>query len=169
MKIAWQESGSIRWVIIILSTSSFLCSKQWKIPDAKSRCGQREEEARKPASMANDQDEEQKGGHPRGAKRAKNSPFAALMDICHLKNPELEPQFQKYKGRVVLPRDIVEDDSGSNAVFTEQGSSASQMTAAKVMGVISRLPGAQDKQLMQYQQNGGRFRVIENSKVRVSR
>ena len=25
------------------------------------------------------------------------------MDLCHLKNPELEPQFQKYKGRVVLP------------------------------------------------------------------
>ena len=48
---------------------------------------------------------------------------------------------QKYKGRVVLPGDIVEDDSGSCAVFTEQGSSASQMTAAKVMDGISRLPG----------------------------
>ena len=32
-------------------------------------------------------------------------------------------------------------DSGSYAVFTEQGSSASQMTAAKVMDIISRLPG----------------------------
>ena len=30
---------------------------------------------------------------------------------------------------------------GSYAVFTEQGSSASQMTAAKVMDIISRLPG----------------------------
>ena len=28
--------------------------------------------------------------------------FASLMDLCHLKNSELEPQFQKYKGRVVL-------------------------------------------------------------------
>ena len=36
--------------------------------------------------------------------------------------------------------DIVKDDSGSFAVFTEQGSSASQMTAAKVMDIISRLP-----------------------------
>ena len=60
------------------------------------------------------------------------------MDLCHLKNSELEPQFQKYKGRVVLRGDIVKDDSGSYAVFTEQGSSASQMTAAKV---IARLPG----------------------------
>ena len=45
---------------------------------------------------------------------------------------------KKYKGRVVLRGDIVKDDSGSYAVFTEQGSSASQMTAAKIMDIISR-------------------------------
>ena len=67
--------------------------------------------------------------------------FASLMDICHLKNAELEAKHQKYKGRVVLQEDIVKDDSGSYVVFTEQGSSASQMTAAKVMDIISRLPG----------------------------
>ena len=64
------------------------------------------------------------------------------MDLCHLKNSELEPQFHKYKGRVVLRGDIVKDDSGAYALFTEQGSSASQMTAAKVMDV--------NKQLTQY-------------------
>ena len=67
--------------------------------------------------------------------------FASLMDICHLKNAELETPHQKYKGRVVLRGDIVKDDSGSYAVFTEQGSFASQMTAAKVMDIISRMPG----------------------------
>ena len=67
--------------------------------------------------------------------------FASLMDLCHLKNSELEPQFQKYKGRVVFRGDIVKDDSGAYSVFTEQGSSASQVTAAKVMDIISRLPG----------------------------
>ena len=51
--------------------------------------------------------------------------FASLMDICHLKNAELEPKHQKCKGRVVLRGDIVKGDSGSYAVFTEQGSSAS--------------------------------------------
>ena len=61
------------------------------------------------------------------------------MDICHLKNAELETKHQKYKGRVVLRGDIVKDDSGSYAVFTEQGSSAYQMTAAKIMDIISRL------------------------------
>ena len=63
------------------------------------------------------------------------------MDICHLKNAELETKHQKYKGRVVLRGDIVKDDSGFDAVFTEQGSSASQMTAGKIMDIISRLPG----------------------------
>ena len=58
---------------------------------------------------------------------------ASLMDICHLKDAELETKHQKYKGRVVLRGDIVKDDSGSYAVFTEQGSSASQMMAAKFM------------------------------------
>ena len=67
--------------------------------------------------------------------------FASLMDIWHLKNAELEAKHQKYKGRVVLRGDIVKDDSGSYAVYTEQGSSASQMTAAKIMDIISRLPG----------------------------
>ena len=43
------------------------------------------------------------------------------MDLCHLKKSELEPQFQKYEGRIVLRGDIVKDDSGSYAVFTEQG------------------------------------------------
>ena len=66
--------------------------------------------------------------------------FASLMDICHLNNAEFEAKHQN-KGRVVLRGDIVEDDSGSDAVFTEQGSSASQMTAAKIMDIISRLLG----------------------------
>ena len=67
--------------------------------------------------------------------------FASSMDICHPKDAELEAKHQKYKGRLVLRGDIVKDDSGSYAVFTQQGSSALQMTAAKVMDIISRLPG----------------------------
>ena len=54
--------------------------------------------------------------------KGKTVHFASLMDLCHLKNSELEPKVQKYKGRVVFR-------------------GASQMTAAKVMDVISRLPG----------------------------
>ena len=61
--------------------------------------------------------------------------FASLMDISHLKSPELEPQYQKYNGRVVLRGDIVKDD------FGVRGLSASQMTALKAMDIVSRLPG----------------------------
>ena len=39
--------------------------------------------------------------------------FKSLMDIRHLKNAELQAKHQKYKGRVVLRSDIVNDDSGS--------------------------------------------------------
>ena len=35
----------------------------------------------------------------------------------------------------------MKDDSEARAVFTEQGSYASQMTAAKIMDCIARLPG----------------------------
>ena len=67
--------------------------------------------------------------------------FATLMDICHLKNAELELKFQKDKGSVVLRRDTVKDDSGAQAAFTEQGLSAFKMSASKIMNFIARLPG----------------------------
>ena len=41
----------------------------------------------------------------------------------------------------MLRGDTVKYDSGAYAVFTEQGSAASQTTAAKVMDAIARLPG----------------------------
>ena len=58
--------------------------------------------------------------------------FATLMDLCHLTR-NWNRSSRKYNGRVVQGEDGVKDDSGSDAVFTEQGSSASQMTAAKVL------------------------------------
>ena len=79
----------------------------------------------------------------------KKGHFATLMDMCHIGNAELQPKLQKIQGRVVLRGDIVKDDSGACAVFTEQGSSASQMTAAKVMDAFARLPDC-DQQLMHY-------------------
>ena len=95
--------------------------------------------------------------------------FASLMDICPLKNAELEAKHQKYKGRVVLRGDIVKDNSGSYAVFTEQGSSASQMTAAKIMDIISRLPGcdgqAADAVSAFPSENERCSQIIENSQI----
>ena len=68
----------------------------------------------------------------------------------------------------------MKDASGSYAVFTEQGSSASQMTAAKVMDIISRLPGCDGQAadaVSPYTQvkNGRCSQIIENSKIGMSR
>ena len=67
--------------------------------------------------------------------------FASLMDICHLKMLNWKAKHPKIQRSSCTPRWYCKDDSGSYAVFTEQGSSASQMTAAKIMDIISRLPG----------------------------
>ena len=74
-------------------------------------------------------------------KKGRKVHFASLMDFYHLNHAEMETQHQKYKGRVVFRGDIVKYDFGSYAVFTEQGPSASQMRAATVMDIRSRLPG----------------------------
>ena len=49
-------------------------------------------------------------------KKGRKVHFASLMDLCHLKNAELETKHQKFHGRDVLRGDIVKDDSGSYAV-----------------------------------------------------
>ena len=54
--------------------------------------------------------------------------FASLMDLCP------SQRIRSWSLRVALRGDIVKDDSGAYAVFTEQGSSASQMTATKSHG-----------------------------------
>ena len=64
----------------------------------------------------------------------------------------------------------MKDDSWSYAVFTEQGSSASQMTAAKVMDIITRLPGcagqAADAVSAYTKVKKGRYsKIIENSQI----
>ena len=82
-----------------------------------------------------------------GIIRAEHYILRSIMDLCHLKISELEPQYQKCKGRVAFRGDIVKDDSGPYAVLTEQGSSASQMTAAKISWILYQdYQVAQDKQ-----------------------
>ena len=73
------------------------------------------------------------------ARREGNTQRSSIYVTSKSKNSKEE--FHKYKGRVVLRGDVVKDDSGSYAVFTEQRSSASHMTAAIVLDVISRLLG----------------------------
>ena len=93
--------------------------------------------------------------------------FASLMDLSHLKNSELEPQFQKHKGRVVLQGDIVKDETGSYTVFTEQGSSGSQMTAA-IMATRLRRTNRICSVCLYPGQNGRCTIIILNSQIGMS-
>ena len=111
------------------------------------------EEARYICSMAIGQDEEQKRSVSGSTKKDKKKVnFASMIDICHLNNAELDLKVPKVLRTSRGRGDIVKDDSGSCVVFTEQGSSASQITAAKVMmDGIARLLIVQEKQPTQYQ------------------
>ena len=127
----------IHWAIITWCTSLVQYLKHWKYPMAVEKGVEKLRQYRHGSWQVRNKTELIEEARNKGRKVH----FALLMDLCHLKNSELEPQFQQYRGRVVLRGDTVKDDSGSYAVFTEQGSSASQMTAAKVMDIVSRLPG----------------------------
>ena len=88
-----------------------------KIPDAKASTGWGMEEAQK-TSLAWQLDKvgSQKEVILEAQSDKKKVHFAILMDICHLKNAQWEPIYQKNKGRVVLRGDIVRDDSGAYAI-----------------------------------------------------
>ena len=86
--------------------------------------------ARPPKGARSDQKGDPKGSpfQVLGVARAPNlaaNPVhvASLMDLCHLKQAELDKHFQKETGRVVLLGDIAKDDEINQAVFTERGQS----------------------------------------------
>ena len=60
------------------------------------------------------------------------------MDLCHEKHSEQAEAMRRYKGRVVFRGDQVRDEDGFYAVFSEQGTSASHMAAAKFLDAIAR-------------------------------
>ena len=74
-------------------------------------------------------------------KEGRSVHFGSLMELCSIKNSQLGKEFWSCKGRLVFRGDIVKDENGQFAVFTEQGASASHMSAAKFMDALSRLPG----------------------------
>ena len=93
------------------------------------------EEARDDSSMAAGYSQKQKGGYSAGTEKDRRKVHFCYID-GHLSSHEcgVRVEISEVRG------DIVKDDSGAYAVFTEQGSSASQMTAAAVMEVMARLP-----------------------------
>ena len=66
-------------------------------------------------------------------KEGKKAHFGTLMTLCHEKHAELfKPEDEKvYKGRIVFRGDIVKDESGYLALFSEQGASAAILKLLK--------------------------------------
>ena len=135
-----QEKETIHYSTTIWFTNLFLYLQAIKIPAEKAAVDKEWEKSEKISAWNLTKVRSKKEVIDEARTSCATVHFASVMDQCHLKNAELEAKHQKYKGRVVLRADIV-NDCGSYAVFTEQGSSASQMTAAKIMDIISRLPG----------------------------
>ena len=67
--------------------------------------------------------------------------FASLMDICHLKNAELETKAPEIQRSSCTPRWYCKRRFRFFCTIHRTRSSASQLTAAKIMDIISRLPG----------------------------
>ena len=124
MKTILQEKETIHYSIISWFTNLFLCLIAMKIPAAKAAVDKVLEKLEKFAAWNLTKVRSKKEVIVKAWTSGAKVHFASLMDICHLKNAELEAKHQKYKGRVVLRGDIVKDESGSYAVCTELGSSA---------------------------------------------
>ena len=134
MKTTMQEKETIHYSIIIWLTSFILMPQAMKIPAPKAAVDKEWEKMEKISAWNLTKIKSKKQVIDEARTTGTKVHFALLMDICHLKNAELEAKHQKYKGRVVLRGDIVKDNSGSCAVFTEQGSSVSQMTSRQDHG-----------------------------------
>lgn len=72
-------------------------------------------------------------------KQGKPVHFGLVRALCHEKHSELQLKEPEYKGRVVFRGDIVRDNDGYYAVFSEQGPSSSHMGATKFLDAIARM------------------------------
>ena len=86
-----------------------------------------------------------KRGHS-GSIEEKNSPFCFADGYLSSQEVQVRTTISKLQRPSGTPCDTVENDSGYYAVFTEQNSSASQMTAAKVLDVTARPPDCADQE-----------------------
>ena len=107
MKTILQEREKIHYSISIWFKKLFICFKLWKFLQQKQQW------------QGMGKFSENVGVEPETNDETVH--FAPLMDKCHCENTELETA-KNYKSRVVLRGEIVNDDSGSYAVFRGQDS-----------------------------------------------
>ena len=84
------------------------------------------------------QNDQQSRGNTKRKLEGKTVHFATFMDLCHLRSLNWRKSAKSTNKEYVLRADVVKDDSGNNAVFTQQGASATHMAAANILDVTWR-------------------------------
>ena len=112
MKTILQEKVTIHYSIIIWFTSFIPMPQAMKIPAAKAAVDKEWEKLEKFSAWNLTKVRSKKEVIDEARTKGAKVNFASLMDICHLKNAELEAKHQKYQGRVVLRGDIVKTIRG---------------------------------------------------------
>ena len=153
VRITLQVKDLLLWHSTIWCTSFFPCHKRWKFRMQKLPWTRNEWKKLETVPAWDLEKVKSKKEVILEAQRdEKQVHFATLIDMCHIKNAELESKISKINRQSRAPRwHIVKDGSGAYAVFTERGSSASQMTAVKKWMLLQDYQVVMDKQLMQYQ------------------
>ena len=151
MRTILQEKGTIHCNITIWYTNLFPCFKAMNISAAKAAVDKEWEKLEKNPAWDLTKVRSKKEVIDEARTMGAKVHFASLMDICHLKNAELEAKHQKNKkGRVVLRGDIVKDDSGSMQYSQNKDHQHHKRQQQKSLILYPDCQDAQDKQLVQY-------------------
>ncbi len=67
--------------------------------------------------------------------------FDRLFELCHIKHSELPESEWKFKGRVVFAGNAVTDEFSNAALFQDLQSSASLMSASKMLDYVGMMDG----------------------------
>ena len=134
MRTILQEKGTIHCNITIWYTNLFLCLKPWRFQQQKQQWIKNGRNWQRFRRGTWQKSETNLTWLMKQGRKGAKVHFASLLDICYLKNAELETKHQKYKGRVVPQGDIVKDDSGSYSCKVH-------LRHNWQPDIISRLPG----------------------------
>ena len=137
--IAGKGDNSLQYYIWY--TKIFLCLKQWRYPQQKQQWIKNGRNLKSSRRGTKQKSEVNQRWLMNQEKKVEKYTSLHWWTSVIWRMPNWRQSTKNTKVELCFEATFVKDDSGSYAVFTEQGSSASQMTAAKVMDIISRLPG----------------------------
>ena len=104
MRTITQEKATIHYSITIWYTNLYLSLKQWSYPAAKAVVDKEWETLEKIPAWDKTKVRNKSEVSDEARREGRKVHFASLMDLCHLKNAELETKHQKYKGQSCTPR-----------------------------------------------------------------